>query len=185
MKFYVSQAAPRTARPRKVHPPAARNLSRRNPTERFRRLANGMRVPASIRRDLDERRLRVSEALSARSQLHRDKSAMSDEAFTAAEKQVEERLREAQQLSGRTARKLEALHVEKYKSASTTYEHLIRRNPRKFHRLLRPKLSQPCETCDESSGPSTQQSDEFREFFAALLRSRLQRASLSQREIYS
>ena len=101
---------------------------------------------------------------------------MSDEAFTAAEKQVEERLREAQQLSGRTARKLEALHVEKYKSASTTYEHLIRRNPRKFHRLLRPKLSQPCETCDESSGPSTQQSDEFREFFAALLRSRQQRA---------
>ena len=32
----------------KVHPPVVRNLSRRNPTERFRSLANGMRVPASI-----------------------------------------------------------------------------------------------------------------------------------------
>ena len=87
-----------------------------------------------------------------------------------------EKLREAKQLSARTARKLEVLHTEKYKMAATKLEHLIRKNPRKFHRLLKPKLPQPAETYDESSGPSMQQNDKFREFFAALLRSRPQRA---------
>ena len=162
---------------RRVHPPVVRSLSRRNPTERFRRLANGMRVPASIQRAIDARHKLVSKTLAEKSELQRNRDALSSEEFAAASERLKAKLHEAQLLSKQTSRKLSALHSAKYESTANMLSHLILRNPRKFHRLLKPKLPQPFEVYDESSGPSAQQNSSFREFFAGLLRGRPERAA--------
>ena len=99
---------------------------------------------------------------------------MSAEAFVAAEQLIQSELHEARQLSRRMQRQLESLHIAKYELAATSLAHTIRKNPRKFHRLMKQKLPQPAGVYDESSGPSAQQNDKFRKFFCELVRRRFQ-----------
>ena len=169
-QFFIPSKVPRSAGRQKVHPPASRLLHRRNPSTRFRRLPNGMRVPAHVEKLFNERRELINTALSAKSQLKRDRCSLSDPAYAEASTLVEANLAEAEKLRKKIQRNLDSISKAKYESEATRLSHLLRKHPRKFFRALRLKLPQPAGVYDDSAGPSPEQNDEFREFFAGLLR---------------
>ena len=146
------------------------NLKRRNPSACFRRLASGMRMPVGVARELDERRKKVSRLLHEKSALKRRKESMPTDEFNASEQRVKAELREIALLRKQTQLKLDEASSSAHRREVTRLSHMITKHPRRFYRILNKKLPQPAGVFDESTGPSTEMSTEFREFFANLLR---------------
>ena len=168
--YFVPRKESRTAARRKACPPATRNSHRRNPTLRFRRMANGLRVPPAVERLLKSRRKLVSEMLSAKSQLKRSGGSMDATERAEAERCVDDMMKSAKEMERQAQRQINSSSKEAHKREAGRLSHLLRRHPRKFFRVMGHKLPQPFETYDESAGPSAEQSSEFRGFFAELLR---------------
>ena len=180
-RFFVPSSAARRAAARKARPPATRASHRRNPTERVRRLASGLRVSPSVQKLLKRRRKLVSDALSAKSQLKHSQGSLDATELVEANRCVEDMLREANAMRRQAQRQIDGENMEKHKREATRLSHMLRRHPRKFYRLMQPKLPQPFEVFDESAGPSAAQRGEFRGFFAQLLRRVMRPAGVGEK----
>ena len=160
---------------KRVRPPATRSSHRRVavpqsasdawPTacvspQRYRRCS----------RNVAARRKLVSEALSAKAQLERKRESMDVEEAAEADRCVKDMIKETKQLRLQAQRLINSSSKEKYKNEANRLSHMLRRHPSKFYRVMQQKIPQPFEVYDESTGPSAEQSQAFREFFANLLR---------------
>ena len=94
---------------------------------------------------------------------------MSESAVAEAELLVKEKSDAANEIDRKIKRRLDSLSKENYKAEADRLAHLLRKNPRKFFRLLQNKLPVEYGTYDESAGPSVEKCEEFRAFFAKLL----------------
>ena len=76
------------------------------------------------------------------SQIKRNRAAgvLDADAYAAAEAEVGKKLVEASAIRARTQRQLDAAALAHYASEADRLAHLLRRNPRKFFRVLRTKL---------------------------------------------
>ena len=146
-------------------------LKNRKATKPFRRLANGMRVPATVTAQLDEHRKIIAELLNAKSKLKRDRESgtLSEVDLAEADQHVKARRAEAVKIERSAQRQLDSLSREHYKAEADRLAHMVRANPRKFFRVLNNKLPVEFGTYDESAGPSAEKREEFRAFFARLL----------------
>jgi hypothetical protein len=159
---YVPRNVP-GAKVRRVRPPATRSSHRRSPTERFRRMANGLRVPPAVQKLLKKRRKLVSEAPSAKAQLERKRESMDVEEAAEADRCVKDMIKETKQLRQQAQRLINSSSKEQYKNEANRLSHMLRRHPSKFYRVMQQKIPQPFEVssghskspcCSKSNGRS-------------------------------